>query len=241
MLMRENLVRDGFAFVSAEAMRAQLESTGSLADWDAFTASWNDLHTDTYMADKGRYRKRRYAVYTATPDGITREAHQPHYQTLDYNPVNGGVERWFEPIRPDIGTGPSLTTILAFCRGVFDELIPPTNPGPRRWHIETHQFRIEAHAGEAGQPTPEGLHRDGVDCVFVLLIRRQNIQSGVTSIHNLDKQLLGSFTLTHPFDTALVDDRRAYHGVTAVTPLDPAQPAYRDVLVVTFTRSDTKA
>jgi hypothetical protein len=34
----------------------------------------------------------------------------------------------------------------------------------------------------------------------------------------------------------LVDDSRVYHGVTPVTPLDPARPAYRDVLVVTFRR-----
>jgi hypothetical protein len=42
--------------------------------------------------------------------------------------------------------------------------------------------------------------------------------------------------LTAPLDAALVDDGRVYHGVTAVAPLDPALPAYRDVLVVTFRR-----
>ena len=46
-----------------------------------------------------------------------------------------------------------------------------------------------------------------------------------------------SFTLTEPFDAALVDDARVYHGVTPVEPLDPAAPAYRDVLVVTFRRA----
>jgi hypothetical protein len=45
---------------------------------------------------------------------------------------------------------------------------------------------------------------------------------------------LGSFTLTQPFDAALVEDRRVMHGVTPVTPIDPTLPAYRDVLVVTF-------
>src|SRR5581483_5751989 len=97
-----------------------------------------------------------------------------------------------------------------------------------------HQFRIEARAEEAGQPTPEGLHRDGVDYVLVLLIRRRNIARGTTAIHGLDRAPLGSFTLTDPFDAALVNDARVYHGVTAVAPVDPAAPAYRDVLVVTF-------
>jgi hypothetical protein len=70
--------------------------------------------------------------------------------------------------------------------------------------------------------------------VLVLLIRRENIQSGVTTIHAPDGSDLGSFTLAHPFDAALVDDRRVFHGVTAVEPIDPALPAHRDVLVVTF-------
>ena len=40
--------------------------------------------------------------------------------------------------------------------------------------------------------------------------------------------------LTDPFDAALVDDTRVAHGVTPVEAIDPALPAYRDVLVVTF-------
>ena len=46
--------------------------------------------------------------------------------------------------------------------------------------------------------------------------------------------MLGQFTLTAPFDAALVDDKRVAHGVTPVEPIDPSAPAYRDVLVVTF-------
>ena len=80
----------------------------------------------------------------------------------------------------------------------------------------------------------EGVHRDGVDYVLVLLIQRHNIASGTTTIHAPDGRELGSFTLAAPFDAALVDDERVYHGVTPVEPIDPHQPAYRDVLVVTF-------
>ncbi len=80
------------------------------------------------------------------------------------------------------------------------------------------------------------MHRDGVDYVLVLLVDRRNIASGTTTIHDLDKRALGSFTLTDPLDSAVTDDNRVYHSVTPVTPLDPARPAYRDVLVVTFRR-----
>jgi hypothetical protein len=161
---------------------------------------------------------------------IEREPHQSHYQSLDYNPLHGGMARWFEPIARDIGSGPTLRTILAFCRALFDGLAPAT----RAWRIEVHQFRIEARGGEAGRPTPEGLHRDGVDYVLVLLVSRRNIASGTTSIHALDGRPLGHFTLTDPLDAALVDDARVAHGVTPVEAIDPAQSAFRDVLVVTF-------
>ena len=97
-----------------------------------------------------------------------------------------------------------------------------------------HQFRIEARPGEPGEPTPEGVHRDGVEYVLVLLVDRQNIASGTTTIHAADGSLLGSFTLAQAFDAALVDDAHVYHGVTAVTPLDPTEPSHRDVLVVTL-------
>jgi hypothetical protein len=103
--------------------------------------------------------------------------------------------------------------------------------------VECHQFRIEARSGEHGQPTPEGLHRDGVDWVLVMLVTRENIAEGVTSIHDSTKTLVGRFTLTQPLDSAFVDDSRVYHGVTAVVPIDPERPAYRDVLVVTFRRA----
>ena len=32
----------------------------------------------------------------------------------------------------------------------------------------------------------------------------------------------------------LIDDHRILHGVTELHPLDPARPAWRDALVVTF-------
>jgi len=231
------VARDGFVFVEAGAMERALARAGALADWPAFVASWERLELDTYMADGGRYRRRRHAVYAASAEGpILRRPHQPHFQSRDYNPLNGGIERWFAPIAPEIGRGPSMRAVLGFCSALFGSLAPRT----RTWHIEVHQFRIEARLGEEGRPTPEGLHRDGVDYVLVLLIGRRNIKRGTTTIHDLDRRPLGSFTLAQPFDAALVDDARVYHGVTPVEPLDPALPAYRDVLVVTFRAADAQ-
>jgi hypothetical protein len=229
--LTDSIRAGGYRFVEAAEMRALLEQTGPLTDWAAFAASWDDLGPDTYMADGGRYRKRRHAVFAVRADGIVRQPAQPHYQSRDYNALNGGIERWFEPVAESIGSGAVLTTVLGFCRDLFGWLSPADG-----WHVEVHQFRIEARAGEAGRPTPEGMHRDGVDYVLVLLVNRRNIASGMTSVHDLTGRELGHFTLTRPFDAALVDDARVMHGVTPVEPLDPAEPGHRDVLVVTFRR-----
>ena len=183
------------------------------------------------MADGGRYRRRRFGVWTAGKQGaIERGAHQPHYQSLDYNTLNGGIERWFEPIEPEIGDGATMRTILEYCRALFGRLAPET----ARWHIEAHQFRIEARQGENGKPTPEGMHRDGVDYVLVLLVDRRNIAQR----HDDDPRPRQAHARQlHPDRPARrgAGRRRALlHGVTPVEPENPAQPAYRDVLVVTF-------
>jgi hypothetical protein len=232
--VHDAVARDGFAFVQADDMAVLLSSAGNLPDWNEFAASWNDLALDTYMADGGRYRRRRHAVYGARAGApIVRKPHQPHYQSRDYNTLNGGVERWFEPVVQSIGAGSTMTTVLECARRFFETLT-----SNRDWHVEVHQFRIEARAGQAGKPTPEGIHRDGVDYVLVLLINRVNVRSATTTVHALDGRALGSFTLAAPLDAAFLDDRRVAHGVTAVEPKEVELPAYRDVLVVTWARSE---
>ena len=210
----------------ARLRRSLLESRLGGKDWEEFAGSWGNLEIDRYMADQGRYRRRRHAVYTVTgPGAIKREKRQPHYQSVEYNPIHGGIDRWLDPIE---GEPPALAAVLGFCAEVF-------GLGP--WRAEVHQFRIEARPGEPGKPTPEGMHRDGVDFVLVLLVRRVNIESGTTTIEDAATGKQSSFTLTEPFDAVLVDDTRVRHGVTPVRAVDEGKPAYRDVLVVTFKRA----
>ncbi|HVC53941.1 MAG TPA: 2OG-Fe dioxygenase family protein [Stellaceae bacterium] len=230
----EQIRRTGFAYMRAPEMQALL-AAGGLRDWESFARTWDDLGVDMFMADGGRYRRRRFAAFRGSGHGIERKPHQPHYQSRDYNPLNGGIERWFDPVTEAAARHPALRAILGACHDLFTRLTP-SDVRPASWHIETHQFRIEARQGQSGKPTPEGMHRDGVDWVLVLLVNRVNIASGETSIHDLARNELGSFTLTEPLDAAFTDDNRVYHGVTPVSPLDPALPGHRDVLVVTFRR-----
>ena len=233
----ERLAAEEFLFIDAAAVIELLSSIAGLeiGQDQVFLDSWNRLEEDRYMADGGRYRKRRHAVYAiqSGTEPARLMPYQPHYQTVDYNPLNGGVARYFAPILEDLHQSATLAALLEFGRRVFGQI-----SGNQQWHIELHQFRIEARDGQAGKPTPEGVHRDGVDFVIVVMIKRVNIDSGATTIFDLDNRLVGEFMLRETFDTVLVNDRRVYHGVTPITRLEAGREAYRDVLVITFKKPD---
>ena len=225
-----DLARDGYARVAGDTMMTLLAATEP--DWRAFAHSWNDLGPDLYMADGGRYRRRLHAAFHCEHGSFTRKPHQPHFQSRDYNVLNGDVQRWFDPVAQATIDNDVMQAIFAFCASSFD------TAGVRPWHVEMHQFRIETGEGQVGRPTPEGLHRDGVDWVFVMLIERRNVREGVTRIGAPDGAPLGEFTLATPGDSILIDDRRILHGVTEIHAIDPARAAWRDALVVTFVARD---
>lgn len=226
--------RDFTYLKSAQVIKLLSSVSGYPIDSDQlFLDSWNTLEEDRYMADGGKYRKRRHATFE-TRSGDEEAVllpYQPHFQGLDYNQLNGGIARYFAPILVDLLNSRSLLALLKFGTRLFGQI-----SGNHAWHIELHQFRIEARDGQKGNPTPEGVHRDGVDFVIVVMVKRVNIESGSTSIYNLDNTLVGEFTLQDSFDMAIVNDRKLYHGVTPITQLQADKEAYRDVLVMTFRR-----
>lgn len=222
----------GFVSVPAADFRS-LTGEAALGAWTAFARSWDHLRIDQFMAGGGRFRRRRFGRFLASQGTITREPHGPHFQDRTYNPLNGGIDRWFEPVSNAIGAHPITTRLLELCVDVFSRASGSTAV-ESVWKIEMHQFRIEPGRRESGKPTPEGMHRDGVDWVLVVLIGRTGVAGGVTDIADSSGRSLGAFTLTEPLDAVFLDDRRVRHGVTPLEILAPGRPAHRDVLVLTL-------
>jgi hypothetical protein len=234
--LNRSLHAEGFVVMASQQMRSLLGWTPD--SWATFSAAWDNLGSDRFMADGGRYRSRRHATFAARNREAVRAAHQPHFQSRDYNPLNGDVQRWFEPIEPSSAGHPILRAIYRTFTPLFSAL--DGEAVDTVWHSEVHQFRIETSPAEIGRPTPEGLHRDGVDWVLVMLIARQNVAEGVTEIGAPDGTPLGRFTLVAPGDAVLLDDRRIMHGVTPIRAAQGKQPAYRDALVVTWRRDPAR-
>jgi len=230
MAVRERLIASGFARGDRRQVRTMLGS--SIKYWPSFAASWNDLPVDIYMADGGRYRRRRFAAFFVAPAVIARKPHRPHFQSRTHNPLNGGIERWFDPVKADIGDNPLIQAMLQM-RGNLFSTLSQDGVEPGGWHVEMHQFRICTMVQPRAEPTPEGTHRDGVDWVLVLLTNRRNVQGGKTRIVNADGELLDEFTLTSAQETVFLNDRRIRHAVTPIWAKDATAPGFRDVLVLT--------
>ncbi|WP_431282642.1 2OG-Fe dioxygenase family protein [Humitalea sp. 24SJ18S-53] len=227
------LTEQGFYRIAPLEMAGLLGATATPTALADFAASWSRLETDGFMADGGRYRRRRHANFAAVAGvpGQRRGEHRPHFQASVHNSLNGGVDRWFAPVEAAVGDSAVLGALLELGRGAADTLF-----GARDWFTEMHQFRIEAAAGLPGYPTPEGVHQDGVDLVIIAMIARTNLTGGETVVAALDGRPLAQFTLDGMLDTAVLDDTRVRHGVSPIAPTDPTLPSCRDVLVLTWKR-----
>jgi hypothetical protein len=197
-----------------------------LADLQAMRPSWDDLPPDTYLKDGGRYRRRRHSCFVVEGAAVEQVQHRAHWQPVEYNALHGGMQRWFEPMRPEVAGAGAWRQLLHALGGVSSAV-----KGDRAWYVEAHQFRIDTTDG-IGRPTPEGAHRDGVDMVAVFLVAREGIKGGETRVFEADGPAGQRFTLTEPWSLLLLDDARVIHESTPIQPTAPG--GHRDTLVLTY-------
>jgi len=196
------------------------------SELDALRSSWNDLPPDTYLKDGGHYRRRRHSCFVVEGNSVTPVPHRAHWQPVEYNALHGGLERWFEPIAPQIVAQPVWAQLLQAL-----SLSCSAIKGAQPWFVEAHQFRIDTTDG-IGRPTPEGAHRDGVDFVAVILVSRVGVKGGETRVFEAAGPAGIRFTMTEPWTTLMLDDERVVHESTPIQPVTDG--GHRDTLVVTF-------
>ena len=220
------LTDTGYAFLSpadtAGNFHVELAQLNSLRD------AWARLPRDTYLRDGGKYRSRRHSCFiqTFSSGALTAVPRRPHWQPTSYNALHGGLERWFEPIEPEVLDAPVWGKLVAAIGMLFEQVRPVD-----RWFIEAHQFRIDTASG-IGRPTPEGAHRDGVDFVAVILAGRRNIRGGETHVFDASGPSGVRFTMQEPWSMLLMDDARVIHETTPIQP--DADHGVRDTLVLTY-------
>jgi hypothetical protein len=220
----QSLKQKGFAVISAEDV-AQISGVplGQLLDLIPF---WDDLPRDPYLKDGGRYRFRRHSSYEIERESLNMVPHRAHWQSVDYNALHGGIERWFEPSQLALTNNAAWQALLLGLGRLLSGLKPV-----KTWFVEAHQFRIDTTDG-IGRPTPEGAHRDGVDFVAVFLLNRVGIKGGETRIFEASGSAGLRFTLSQPWSLLLMNDESMIHESTPIQPI--GSYGYRDTLVLTF-------
>lgn len=228
------LCQERYLFLNGGTLSAMLTVTSKqIAD---FASHWPTLTVDRHMGDGGSYRYRRYGEFDAPMGQLRRQLpHGPYEQPTYINSLNGGVARLFDPLEPSFVVDPILNRLLNWLTRLYDQC----EGSPRHWNIRLHPYRIVANPSEAGNPTPEGLHRDGVDYIVSLMVSRCNVEGGETTITDNQGQVLWQRTLQLPLDIVIGQDARTMHAVSPVTPLRACQPAWRDVLVIAFTKVES--
>jgi hypothetical protein len=199
----------------------------------AWHALWSELPPDPHLRDGGRYRRRRHGCFVVNAKQVSPTPHRAHWQPVEYNALHGGIQRWFEPLPAVLAADPAWLRLLHGFAQVADGL-----RGVQPWFVEAHPFRITTEgAGAIGRPTPEGAHRDGVDLVVVLIIDRHNVKGGETRVFDAHGPQGVRFTLSEAWSALVLDDERVIHESTPIQPIDPALPAWRDTLVLTYRRA----
>jgi hypothetical protein len=202
-------------------------------DMATFADHWPRLTRDNHMGDGGTYRFRRYGEFEALPQSRRRQLPHGPYQQPEYiNKLNGGISRLFDPLESSFVSNPVLNRLLDWLTCIYDKC----EGSPQHWNIRLHPYRIVANPGKSGHPTPEGLHRDGVDYIVSMLVSRHNVEGGESTITNNQGLVLEQWTLLRPMDIMIGQDATTMHAVTPVNPINPDEPAWRDVLVVAFTK-----
>ena len=227
--VHSSLQNHGFCILDAAKVRQWVGcSTDELND---LSSDWADMPHDKYLKDGGRYRRRRHSSFIFEDNTLTQVPHRAHWQSLDYNALHGGMERWFEPVLNTTIAKSAWSKILYKLAQTATQLSEPIQ---KLWCIEAHQFRIDTTDG-IGRPTPEGAHRDGVNFVAVFMVDRHDIKGGETRVFDANGPHGERFTLTEPWSLLLLDDTRMIHESTPIQPF--LKPGYRDTLVVTLSEN----
>jgi hypothetical protein len=228
--VRHDIERQGFAWIPSDAW---VMSPLCETHWQRLRRDWNHLELDRYLEPGAAFRLRRYARYCWSPasDELLILPHSPYYQPVEENQYAGGVVRDFAPLRGESVSNPFLTSLV---RSTFACLPISEVKREQTWEVRVHQIRIVASPGQPGQPAPEGIHQDGTDFLTLHLVGRHNVTGGTSTIYDLNREPIQSFTMRETLDSLILEDSRVMHGVTPVHVADGRETGTRDLLGIDF-------
>jgi hypothetical protein len=227
---RYDLTETGFTFIPRKDLHLHSELERA---WISLAAGWDNLPQDEYssLVNVSRFRRYDRMLYCSTTGAFKRMPHDVFIQNSTSNRLYGGVARQFAQMHDSSFENQFLRWLIAFdCRQFSDSF----GFTAATWVVGIHQIRVSARNGAPGQPTPEGVHQDGSYFVGIHLVRRSNIEGGLSEVYGKNRELIAQIALIEPLDSMIIDDRAVLHRVTGIDAIDENAPAMRDVLILTY-------
>lgn len=181
------------------------------------------LSPDKYTKGEFAFRFRAYSKVRFSNNLIVWLPKDIFFQSKLLNPYAGGIKREFDEIPSGVKEHLEkivLSLITTFPIGEYE--------------IGLHMIRTLADNDHKGDPSPEGIHQDGVDYVTIGCVSCKNISGAITSL--LTSKSRSNTVLQKTLEEGeilILDDKKLFHYTSAITPLLPGR-AYRDVLIMTF-------
>ena len=206
--------------------------------------SYDRLPVDDYVEDNDPPKRlRRYAKCTVA----IQDHHNYNIYLHDHGVYNQSVidsrgkPRHFAPIEEKVIINKYLTDLIGQTsvlsvlyhshRNHFSEV---SQTPIREIMVDVHQVRQMVYPGHESSNSPEGIHRDGADCIVsAFVLNRVNIMGGDSIIYNPHKKPVYRTTLK-PGLGMFQEDRELYHHVTGIRS-DGNFVGYRDIIGLDFT------
>ncbi len=213
----------GYLFVEG----ARYCTAGDVADLKTIQESCFRLPADT----NGGQRFRAYRSFELTELGLAESNTQGYLQSEQYNYLDGGKVRTFQPIEPSIRKLPLLRKVIETDAAIvkatgivpFDETVK----------VGVHQVRYQPENGVPSYSSPPWLHKDDEPAVFVHLLNLSaNSTGGDSVLASGNRDFHRVLKLVNPFDTLFLT-QNLFHAVTPVG-IEEGTVGFRDILIVTF-------
>lgn len=223
--LSERFYEERFLFVPGSSLLAIEELNERFL---RFAQNWASLPADPYFTGHRPNRFRRHAKFDFDADTGRlrwRPVSGGYFQALEFNPLFGGITRYFAPIERSDDAEAVISTLLRFAAGAVFAL-------SGSWLVNVHLVRTISPRGSSTAPAPEGPHRDGYELISIHLVDRNNESGGETMILDKSGQLLHTLMLDRPMDTLYMDDRQFRHDVAPITAA--RRSCYRDMILMSY-------
>jgi hypothetical protein len=192
-------------------------------DVSALQPYYDRLPLDPYVKEGFRFKQLSRVRWIN--GAVVVQPHRPLFQSKQYNPTHGGIERNYEPIPADAFRLPALISLLSHFASTFPEA------ATRETIIQFQRIRtLGAHAG---LPAVEGWHQDDVDGLAIALVNMRGCSGAVSGLKDLGGRMVFEKVLA-PGELLLVNDRLHFHYTSPILPNDPSVEGTRDVVLLSL-------